>query len=105
MNYLDKQGNPIIEGSILFYSEPIPYAESIHLVEIIDGKLHGRSVIGNYSGKYNLVENDKPVNLRFYCSFPDNDYRACDATVIGHKDTNPEMLTVEYAEKNHPLNQ
>lgn len=103
--YIDKNGQPVTKGDILFYSESIPYAESIHLVEEIDGELYGRTVVGNWDGKYHKVDNDTPVNLKYYQGILDNSGLMPDAIKIGNKENNPEFMTVEYAEKNYPLTQ
>lgn len=102
MEYTDKNGNKVKSGDILWYSEPIPYANSIHLVTEKNGVLYGETRVGN-NGEYFNCTDDTPIALRFYCQFPDNDYKMKDATIIGNINDNTEMLTVEYAKKNYPL--
>lgn len=107
MSYTDKFGNEAIEGSILFYSESEPYAESIHLVVRDDkGFLCGKTIVGNRNDKYFLAEEERSIDLKCYTEnflsgLKEGELR--DAVVIGHKDTDPEMLTIEYAEKHYPL--
>lgn len=101
MKYTDKEGKEVKAGDILWYSEPVRYANSMHIVSEKDGVLYGETRIGN-NGEY-FPCRERPIELRFYCSFPYNDYKMQDATVIGNINDNPEMLTVKYANKNYPL--
>jgi len=105
MNYIDKEDKPVKVGDILFYNECLPYAESLHVVEDIDGVLFGRTVIGNIDGIYYKYSDDKPIELVYYCSsLSENKNMLNDALVVGNITDNPEYLTVEWATKNYPLN-
>lgn len=104
-DYVDKTGKPVKVGDILFYSEPIPYAESIHVVEENHGVLCGYTVVGSTQGEYFLADdkNKSFISLEHYTNGRDNALE--DAVVIGNVLDNPEFLTVEYATKNFPLSQ
>lgn len=106
MIYTDKLGNEVKEGSILWYNESISYAESIHKVIDVDGVLYGITVIGNYNGKYFVNKQNDAVEIRHYTNdiMGDKSGVMLDALVIGNIEENPEMLTVEFANKYYPLN-
>jgi hypothetical protein len=103
--YIDKESKPVKVGDILFYNECMPYAESIHVVEEIDGEFCGRTVVGNYDRSYFIAKDDTPTNLIFYTNRHAGQEEKIlnDATVIGNVNDSPEMLTVEYANKLFPL--
>ena len=102
--YKDKNGKVINEGDIIFYNEPIPYAESLQVIELIDGQLHARHVIGNTgrtAREYKFYAEDKPISLEWHTY--DREGTLSDSEVIGNIEDNTEFLTVEYATKKFPL--
>lgn len=103
-NFIDKKGNPVHEGDILFYNESISYAESLHVVEEKNGELAARTIIGSTQGVYVEQRDSSAVELKFYCEYWEGEYnQLIDATVIGNIKDNPEYLTVEFANKFYPI--
>lgn len=97
MNYFDRDGKPLKAGDILKYDEGEGGAKAIHEIVDVNGGLCGVTRIGE--PLWSTVTDDKPISLKFYCSYPYTSGVARDAVVIGNISDNPEILTVGYAKE------
>lgn len=105
--YSDNIGNTVKLGDILWYDEGKNGARSIQIVVEHKGELAGKAVVysavknlqhANMSRHWMICKDDEPVELCFYTK---GDAILTDAVVIGNEIDNPEMLTIEYAQKTY----
>lgn len=105
MKYRDKNMIEVKVGDLLYYSENgSRYADSMHIIKEIDGKLYGETVIGNDFKEY-VDTTDTPISLEYYTrsTYGDSDGILIDAVKIGSISETPEIVSVEFMTKNYPL--
>lgn len=101
--YVDKNGDDVIAGDILYYDEGADYAKGIHEVVERDGKLFGKTHFFNgLNNEWTEPPVEDLVGLEHYTSFSKGTVLN-DAEKIGTTKDNPEMLTLKWAVENKPL--
>lgn len=108
--YNDRNGLPVSVGDILYYNEgkdsSVGASVGIHEVVIIDGDLCGQThLYNNLNDEWVKQDIEDIVSLIHYTSSFDgkSDLKLNDAEVIGHVDSNKDMLTLEWAIENKPI--
>lgn len=106
-DFLDKDDKSIKEGDILFYSENIfgkdnfHYADQIQEVyKIEDDKMFTITRVFT-PACYGIGAKYEEIDDMFGCPLDIHDKRC--SKIIGNIKDNPEMITVEFAEKNFSL--
>lgn len=105
-NYIDRNGNPVRIGDILYYDEGDGYAKGIHKVVNIAGEPYGKTeFFNNIEDQWVIPYEEDTISLKFYTMYPSDksDNQLIQAEVIGNVEANPEMLTREWVEENKPL--
>ena len=108
MEYVDKNGLEMIEGSIFKHEEGdnLGYGRSINVVIMYQGALHSQMRVGY--PEWTVLEGIEPIELRFHTllGFMESrrltEMNCTDDTIIGNIKDNPEMLTAEYAHELWP---
>lgn len=108
-SYFDKEGNEIILGDILFYSEydgknnDLHYADGIYLIIESDGELAAKCKVLTMTNAKEFIDYDEPKHnmlmLHEYC----DGNQSNEFTKIGNIKENSYMLFSDYANKTYSI--